>query len=227
MSEIKLLNENYRDFPSVELAMREPNGLLAVGGDLDPQRLICAYRAGIFPWNEENQPLLWWSPDPRCVLFPERLHVSRSLRKTLRQAKFTVSFDQAFVEVINACGDQRRKNEGTWITDAMKTAYTGLYEVGFGHSVEIWQGEQLVGGLYGIAMGSVFFGESMFSKTTDASKVALYYLVDKLQQLGFTLIDCQVYNPHLESMGAECIPRRRFIEHLERHIANPAKSLWQ
>lgn len=227
MSEIKLLNENYRDFPSVELAMSEPNGLLAVGGDLDQERLVHAYRAGIFPWNEDNQPILWWSPNPRCVLFPEQLRVSKSLRKTLRQERFTVSFDRAFAKVVDACAAERKNNQGTWITSEIKTAFIGLYESGLGHSVETWYQGELVGGLYGIAMGSIFFGESMFSRKSDASKVALYYLVEKLKRLNFTLIDCQVYNPHLESLGAECIPRQHFVNHLERHIASPYASLWQ
>lgn len=227
MSDIKLLNENSADFPCVERAMSDPNGLLAVGGDLTQARLLQAYRSGIFPWYEENQPILWWSPDPRCVLHLDKFHVSKSLRKTLNKNRFDITFDQAFVQVINACAEQRKKNQGTWITPEIKLAYTEMYYSGFAHSVEIWCNQTLVGGLYGIAMGSIFFGESMFSTQTDASKVAMYYLIEKLGRLAFTLIDCQVYNPHLESLGAECIPRREFIRHLKQQISDSKISLWR
>ena len=228
MSEITLLSENRTDFPSVERAMSDPNGLLAVGGDLTHMRLLSAYQAGIFPWYEENQPILWWSPDPRCVLFLDDFHVSKSLRRrTLNKNLFTVTFDKAFAHVVNACAGERKKNQGTWITPEIKFAYSELHLLGLGHSVEVWQDDSLVGGVYGVAMGSVFFGESMFSTKSNASKVALYYLVEKLRALAFTLIDCQVYNPHLESLGAVCIPRQTFIAHLKEAIPDSHLSLWR
>lgn len=227
MSEIKLLNEDSANFPNVELAMSEPNGLLAVGGDLNQDRLIYAYQAGIFPWYEVNQPILWWSPDPRCVLFPDKLHVSRSLRKSINRNQFELSFDSVFAQVIDACAGPRKNNQGTWITPEIRSAYISLYQAGIAHSVEVWREGELAGGLYGVAMGSVFFGESMFSAATDASKIALYHLVEKIGALGFTLIDCQVYNPHLESLGAESIPRQTFIEHLAQQIPDPLSSLWR
>ncbi len=197
-------------FPPVERAEREPDGLLAVGGDLHPTRLLNAYRAGVFPWYTDPQPLLWWSPDPRTVLFPERLKVSRSLRKSLRNKGFEVSFDTAFERVIAACAAPREGESGTWITDEMAAAYIQLHRLGHAHSVEVWRENELVGGLYGVAIGRVFFGESMFSRVSDASKVGFARLVEQLMARDFRLIDCQVHTRHLVSLGAEEIPRHRF-----------------
>lgn len=204
------------EFPDVSLALDEPNGLLAIGGDLRPERLMAAYRLGIFPWYNHDQPILWWTPDPRAVLFPERLKVSRSLGKTLRKHPFRVTADQAFAEVMEACGGPRRGADGTWITPAIKHAYCRLHQLGLAHSVECWRGDELVGGLYGVAIGRVFYGESMFSRVTDASKVAFVYLVRQLQRWGYTLIDCQVRTDHLVSLGAETIPRAEFTRLLKR-----------
>lgn len=205
-------------FPDPADAEKDPDGLLAVGGDLTPARLLNAYRRGIFPWFGEQDPILWWSPDPRMVLFPDRLKISRSLGKTLRRKKFTVSFDLAFSQVIQACAAPRKDEPGTWISDEMIQAYEQLHRHGVAHSAEAWDGEELVGGLYGIALGRVFFGESMFSRATDASKVAFASLVKRLQQSGYELIDCQVYTQHLESLGAELIPRRVFQEVVDAGI---------
>ena len=178
------------DFPDVSLALREPDGLLAVGGDLRIERLLAAYQRGIFPWYSGDQPILWWSPDPRSVLFPDKLHISRSLRKTLRKQLFTITFDTAFEEVIHACSEPRADGLGTWITDEMQQAYLRLHQSGYAHSVECWLNGKLVGGLYGVAMGKVFFGESMFSRVTDASKIAFVFLVRQLQRWQFEMIDC-------------------------------------
>ena len=214
------------DFPDVNLALREPDGLLAVGGDLTPERILSAYRRGIFPWYSDNQPILWWSPDPRTVLFPARLKISRSLRKTLRRGHFRLSMDQAFRDVIAACAKPRPGSSGTWITQDMAEAYSILHETGCAHSVECWLGDRLVGGLYGVSTGRVFFGESMFSQVSDASKVAFAWLVRQLQAWDFGLIDCQIYSAHLASLGAEEIPRTEFVKYLnvlcenDHHIEN-------
>ncbi len=213
-------------FPPLEKAMREPNGLLAAGGDLSPERLLAAYRHGCFPWYQEGQPLLWWSPDPRTVLFPEELHVSRSLRKTLRQETFTVTFDRAFQAVIEGCAGPRRYADGTWITTPMQNAYLALHRLGVAHSVEVWQDGRLVGGLYGLAMGRLFFGESMFSRATDASKVGFVALVERLRDWGFKLIDCQMPTQHLASFGARAIPREAFAEALSRYLDGPDTTQW-
>jgi len=205
-------------FPSADLAEREPNGLLAVGGDLHPDRLLNAYRHGIFPWYSDDQPILWWSPDPRMVLYPERLSVSRSLRKALRNRGFLVSVDRAFPEVIQACAGPRAYAEGTWITQGIYVGYNRLHQMGHAHSVEVWREGALVGGLYGVAVGRVFCGESMFSLERDASKAALVHLVRVVTARGFDLVDCQVYTDHLASLGAEEIPRRAFIHHLRRGL---------
>ncbi len=199
-------------FPSVDQA--DADGLLAIGGDLSSERLISAYSQGIFPWFEEGQPILWWSPDPRCVLYPDDLIVRRSLRKSIRQKNFSVSFDQVFEQVIEACAAPRDGQPGTWITDGMRDAYCRLHEQGIAHSVEVWQGEQLVGGLYGVALGNMFYGESMFSRVSDASKYALKCLCEYLQQGGYELIDCQVESEHLLSLGASCISRATFIDEM-------------
>ncbi len=204
------------DFPDVTLALRDPDGLLAVGGDLSIERLIAAYRRGIFPWYSGDQPILWWSPDPRSVLFPDKLHVSKSLRKTLRKQQFKITFDSAFVEVIRACSQPRAGDPGTWITDEMQQAYIRLHQAGYAHSIEIWLNGTLVGGLYGIAIGRMFYGESMFSRVTDASKVAFVFLVQQLQRWQFSMIDCQIQSAHLDQFGAELIPRSEFITLLDQ-----------
>lgn len=206
-------------FPPVEQAETEPNGLLAVGGDLSSIRLLNAYRSGIFPWYSDDQPILWWSPDPRTVLYPERLKISRSLGKTLRNKPFIVTFDQAFAQVMTACSAPRKKDAGTWITAYMLRAYRELHRIGYAHSVEVWLHGRLVGGLYGIGLGSVFFGESMFSTERDASKVALVHLTRPSEERHYRLIDCQVYSDHLVSMGAEEMPRARFCRELDRWCA--------
>lgn len=214
-------------FPPVRLALTEPDGLLAIGGCLSGQRLINAYRNGIFPWYNEGEPILWWSPNPRTVLFPNDLIISRSLRKTLRKNSFRFSIDQAFGQVISACAKPRPDAAGTWISPEIKAAYLGLHQMGIAHSAEIWLGDELVGGLYGIALGQVFFGESMFHTVTDASKVAFVNLVEKLKSWNYCLIDCQVYSNHLASLGAKEIDRAVFIGLLDKYCNMPcAKSAW-
>jgi leucyl/phenylalanyl-tRNA---protein transferase len=198
------------DFPPVERALQRPNGLLAAGGDLSPERVLRAYRLGIFPWFSTGEPILWWSPDPRVVLFPGELRIARSLAKTLRKTDFDVRADSAFELVIQACSEPRSRQTGTWITAEMQAAYTRLHRLGVAHSIETWRGDELVGGLYGVALGRAFFGESMFSRITDASKIALVYLVRQLQAWGFELIDCQMHTPLLASFGAREIPRAQF-----------------
>jgi leucyl/phenylalanyl-tRNA--protein transferase len=199
-------------FPPVSRALAEPNGLLAAGADLSPQRLVAAYRRGIFPWFAPGEPILWWSPDPRMVLFPDGFKISRSLAKTLRNADYEVRLDTAFARVIAACaGTPRPGQSGTWIVPAMQAAYLRLHEQGIAHSVETWCDGQLVGGLYGIAIGKAFFGESMFSHRSDASKIALAHLCAHLARREFGIIDCQMETTHLASLGARPIPRDEFI----------------
>jgi leucyl/phenylalanyl-tRNA--protein transferase len=210
-------NDGEDAFPSVETALREPDGLLAVGGKLSSTRLLAAYRQGIFPWYSVGQPVLWWSPDPRCVLYPEQLKVSRSLRKTLRKGLFTITLDHDFEAVVESCAAPREDDAGTWITPAIKRSYSTLHQMGIAHSVEVWQDGQLVGGLYGVALGRVFFGESMFSRVSDASKAGFVTLVQQLHRWGYPLIDCQVHSDHLESLGAVNIPRGEFIAMLDQH----------
>jgi leucyl/phenylalanyl-tRNA--protein transferase len=205
----------------VERALKEPDGLLAAGGDLSPERLLAAYRRGIFPWYSRGQPILWWSPDPRAVLIPSELKVSRSLTKTLRNAGFEVGFDAAFEDVMRSCGERRLRPEGTWISRDMREAYARLHRLGYAHSVEVRRGGKLVGGLYGVALGRVFYGESMFSRERDASKVALKHLCDRLAGLGFALIDCQMATRHLQSLGAKLIPRGEFSALLAVHTSYP------
>lgn len=209
------------DFPPVDSALTEPNGLLAMGGDLSPERLISAYRQGIFPWYTADQPILWWSPDPRCVLYPDQLKISRSLRKTLNSKKFTVTYDQAFDQVVAGCRAPRIYEASTWITDPMANAYGELHRLGYAHSVETWLEGKLVGGLYGLSMGKLFFGESMFSCVNDASKVAFVYLVKNLERYDFPFIDCQLPNDHLISLGASSIPRVLFRTYLETYLNQP------
>jgi len=214
MSDIFWLEPNnpVDQFPNVELALIEPNGLLAAGGDLQPERLINAYKQGIFPWYSEGEPILWWSPDPRSILIPHDIKVSRSLKKTLNRNIFNVTLDCAFADVINACAQPRHYGPGTWLTEPLRASLCQLHELGYAHSVECWFENELVGGLYGLAFGKVFFGESMFSTKSDASKVALVYLARQLARWNFALIDCQVKSNHLTSLGAVDIRRKDFID---------------
>lgn len=197
-------------FPPLTQALANPPGLLAAGGALDPEWLLAAYRRGIFPWFSAGEPILWWSPDPRLVLRPEEIRITRSLRRTLRQRRFEVRFDTAFDAVMAACAAPREPGGGTWITAEMQAAYCRMHELGYAHSVESWQDGRLVGGLYGIALGQAFFGESMFSRVSDASKVALAHLARFLESRGYAVIDCQMTTPHLLSMGAREMPRADF-----------------
>jgi len=218
MLRVRYLEEE-ADFPPTGDALDDPNGLLAIGGDLTPVRLLGAYRRGIFPWYEAPQPVLWWTPDPRSVLFPADLHVSRSLRRTLRKNTFRLAVDTQFSRVMRACAVTRRRGAGTWIDEEMIAAYCALHDLGCAHSVEILDNAgALVGGLYGVSLGRVFFGESMFSRERDASKVALVALVDILRRGAFHMIDCQVENPHLNSLGARCIGRLDFERRLEQTV---------
>jgi len=213
-------------FPPTEEA--EGDGLLAVGGDLTKERLLAAYSKGIFPWYEAGQPILWWSPDPRLVLIPEELKISRSLRKALRKQQFEIRFDSAFQQVIKACADVRtQQGEGTWIIPEMQQAYTELHQDGFAHSVESWLDGELAGGLYGISLGQCFFGESMFSTRNDSSKVALVALVEFSKQVGIKMIDCQMTTSHLLSLGAREIKRKVFLQNLKIHLEEPTlKGSW-
>ncbi|MBF0289526.1 MAG: leucyl/phenylalanyl-tRNA--protein transferase [SAR324 cluster bacterium] len=202
----------------------EPEGLLAVGGDLSTERLLCAYEQGIFPWYEEGQPILWWTPDPRMILEPTRLKVSRSLRKVLRKKTFQIKTDTAFAHVIRACAQVRlRDKKGTWITPEMEKSYIRLHELGYAHSVESWYDGNLVGGLYGIFMGKCFFGESMFTEKTDASKIAFVSLVEQMKNWGVDLIDCQVSSMHLKSLGAHEVKREEFLRRLQAAMRFPTK----
>lgn len=211
------------EFPDPATALNEPNGLLAAGGDLLPRRLIAAYSRGIFPWYETGQPILWWSPNPRCVIYPSQLRVNRSLRRAARPARFLVSVDQAFDDVVSGCARSDDPQAGTWITPEMATAYGRLKKLGHAHSVEVWRDQVLVGGIYGVALGTMFFGESMFSRVSDASKVALAHLAARLQARGWPMIDCQLPNPHLERLGATLIPRRRFLGDLAPLVGQTAQ----
>ena len=205
-------------FPDTTLALKEPNGLLCAGGDLEPATIVAAYSRGIFPWFSDDQPVLWWSPDPRMVLFPAEFKISKSLSKTVQSQKFDVRFDSAFAEVIAGCAAPREPEGGTWIVPAMQEAYLRMHQLGVAHSVESWSGGKLIGGLYGIALGRMFFGESMFTRATDASKVALVALVEKLRRDGFELIDCQQQTRHLASFGARPISRGDFVQRLKELI---------
>jgi len=209
-------------FPHPEQA--DASGLLAVGGDLSPARILFAYTIGVFPWFNDGEPILWWSPDPRFVLEPESFHCSRSLRKTMRQERYRVSCDSAFENVLFGCASTPRHGQkGTWLGPAMRTAYTDLFQLGYAHSVEVWEGHELVGGLYGLALGRCFFGESMFSWRRDASKVALAWLVEQLWTLGFTLVDCQMPTAHLASLGGFGLPRDAYMERLVAAGIEPGK----
>ncbi len=222
---VYLLSDNLI-FPSPQLAPQE--GLLAVGGDLSQERLLLAYRMGIFPWYSKDEPIMWWSPDPRLVLYPSELKVSKSLNNTIKKRPFQVTVDQAFESVIKACAQSRtRMQEGTWIVNDMIAAYCNLHESGLAHSVETWQAGKLTGGLYGVSLGKCFFGESMFTRTSNASKVAFVALVELLKTLNFNLIDCQVTTAHLLSFGAREIPRTRFLKELEKSLESTTiKNKW-
>ena len=208
-------------FPPVSKALTSPNGLLCAGGDLSPARIVLAYSQGIFPWFSEGDPILWWSPDPRMVLFPEELKVSRSLRKTVARKPYEIRFDSAFAQVMAACAAPREGQGGTWIVPEMVAAYTELHGQGFAHSVESWSDGELVGGLYGVSLGKVFFGESMFARAPDASKVALVHLVQRLREADYRVIDCQQATAHLASLGAREIPRAAFAQLLRESIQYP------
>ena len=208
-------------FPPVQRALREPNGLLAAGADLSVARLVSAYERGIFPWYSDGQPVLWWSPDPRMVLFPDKLRVPRSLRKRLARRDYEVTADTAFEEVMRGCAAPRRDHDGTWITDDMLAAYVRLHHAGYAHSIETWIGGRLAGGLYGVALGRMYYGESMFTRVPDASKIALVHLVRHLERLDFGMIDCQMATAHLARFGAGEIPRARFVRKLAELVNYP------
>lgn len=209
-------------FPPPELALHQPNGLLAAGADLSPARLLDAYAQGIFPWFGREDPLLWWSPDPRMVLFVRELRVSRSLRRTIRSRRFHVTTDTAFPDVISGCAEPRPGQDGTWITPEMHDAYCRLFEMGYAHSVETWADGRLVGGLYGVALGRMFFGESMFTRQTDASKIGFVHMVAQFERWQMPLIDCQMPTSHLASFGAREIPRTAFLDMVDRLVREPA-----
>ncbi len=210
-------------FPDPGRHGEESDGLIAAGGDLSTPRLLAAYRRGIFPWYEEGQPILWWSPDPRCVIYPKMVHIPRRLARTLRQQTFALTTDRCFADVIDACAAPRRYTDATWITPAMRSAFIRLHQEGHAHSVEAWQGEQLVGGLYGVTLGKVFFGESMFSGVRDASKVVLVTLAQALAAADFRYLDCQLPSPHLFSLGAKLVPRVRFRRDLAQYCPPEAE----
>jgi leucyl/phenylalanyl-tRNA--protein transferase len=212
--------------PPTRYALREPNGLLAVGGSLSSEWILHAYRRGVFPWFSEGQPILWWTPDPRAVLFPGEFRRSRSLAKSIRNGRFEVRLDTAFAEVVAGCAAPRRREPGTWITPEMHRSYVELHQRGLAHSIEAWRDGELVGGLYGVAIGKVFFGESMFSRARDASKVALSSLVDECDRRGIRLIDCQMATDHLTSLGSRSIPRRDF-ERLLASLCRDPEDLWR
>jgi leucyl/phenylalanyl-tRNA--protein transferase len=220
------LTQDEELFPPAELA--HPSGLLAVGGDLSPRRLLAAYRAGIFPWYSEGQPILWHSPDPRFVLVPTQLHVPKSLKKTIRRGAFQIRYDTRFEAVVSGCSQSPRPGQsGTWITPDMQRAYARLHELGFAHSVEAWEGDRLVGGVYGVSLGGAFFGESMFAHAPDASKVAFVGLVERLLGWGFSLVDCQVETEHLARFGAQMWPRARFLQALQQALkVSTRQGLW-
>ena len=209
-------------FPDPSRALDDPNGLLAVGGDLRPERILMAYQKGIFPWFNPEDPVLWWSPNPRTVFYPDKVHASRSLRKIIRKGDYRVTFDQCFSDVIRACSQPRSYADGTWISDDIISAYSEMHRLGFAHSVEVWLGNELVGGLYGMALGKIFFGESMFSRTDNASKIGFVTLAKHLSDWGFVLIDAQVANPHLFSLGAIEIPRADFQQILIDFVQIPS-----
>lgn len=211
-------------FPPVEQALENPDGLLAAGGSLSTKRLIDAYRRGIFPWFNEGDPILWWSPDPRTVLRPSAIHVSHSLRKKLRRGAFMITIDRAFARVLDGCAAPRAFENGTWLSAPMRRAYTALHTAGLARSIEVWMDGELAGGIYGVALGRMFFGESMFTRRTDASKIGMVRLAAQLDRWQFPLIDCQLETGHLMSLGAEHMPRRRFVAEIARLVREPAPS---
>jgi leucyl/phenylalanyl-tRNA---protein transferase len=211
-------------FPPPHRAMRDPNGLLAIGGDLSLTRMIRAYSSGIFPWYNPNEPILWWCPDPRAVLDPAEFHLSRSLARRVRKDDYAVTLDSAFVPVLEACSAPRRSGHGTWLGPDMKRSYLELHEHGFAHSLEVWREGELVGGLYGVALGRSFFGESMFSRVDDGSKIAMYWLCKQLLAWSFSMIDCQVASAHLRTLGAAEIPRERFLLRLRQAMQHSGRT---
>lgn len=224
MTRLHLLDSARLAFPPVDQALRDPNGLLAVGGDLSVKRLVAAYSAGVFPWFDDDRgPILWWSPDPRAVLFPDEVRLSRRLERRMRNGGFRLSLDTAFNAVVKACAAPRDGATGTWITPSMQRAYGRLHRSGYAHSIEVWQDDELVGGLYGVSLGIMFFGESMFFREPDASKIALVTLVRQIARWGFTLLDCQVMSAHLRSLGAREIPRAAFLQRLAASNAHPTR----
>lgn len=212
-------------FPEISAALTSPNGLLAAGGDLTPERLLYAYHRGVFPWFDSSQPILWWSPDPRCVMRPHSFHIARRLRRSIRNSPMEFSFNQAFNAIITACATDRFGQNGTWITDEMIEAYSILHDQGWAHSVEIWKDDELVGGLYGLVIGKAYFGESMFSQASNTSKIAMWSLCRFLVQHQFEILDCQVVSPHLTSLGAILMPRPEFAALLERACDSSTKFL--
>lgn len=212
-------------FPPVDQALDDPDGLLAAGGSLSTRRLVEAYRRGIFPWFNEGDPILWWSPDPRTVLHPSRVHVSHSLRKRLRKDAFLVTIDRAFSRVLDGCAAPRTGEAGTWLSPAMRRAYSALHTAGLAHSIEVWMDGELAGGIYGVAIGRMFFGESMFTRRSDASKIAMVRLAAQLDRWSFPMIDCQLETSHLLSLGAERMPRRQFVAEVGKLVAEPA-AVW-
>lgn len=222
-SEFPYLKEyQYFEFPPPQTA--SPEGIVATGGNLSPGMLVSAYSQGLFPWYSELEPILWWSPDPRFVLFFENLHISSSMKKVLKRNEFSLTFDTAFREVISACGKAERPDQGgTWITPEMIEGYTALHGLGLAHSLEVWQSGALAGGLYGVSLGKCFFGESMFTKVSNASKTAFIYLAKTLEEAGFLFIDSQVANPHMETLGAVNIPREEYLSLLRQGLQYPTK----
>ena len=223
------LEDDHYWFPPVSEALDDPQGLLAVGGDLSVPRLLLAYQSGIFPWFSDQDPILWWAPSPRMVVAPSQVHVARSMAKFIRKTSLTVTFDHAFERVVNACGNTPRIDQGdaeSWITEEMRQAYTQLYRGGYAHSVEVWDGGELVGGLYGVALGCLFFGESMFSRMDNASKMAFIHLAKQLSHWGFILIDCQMFTSHLASLGAQEISMPEFQSHLNHNLSYGIDSRW-
>ena len=211
-------------FPPVEHALDNPEGLLAAGGSLTMKRLVEAYRCGIFPWFNEGDPILWWSPDPRTVLRPSKVHISHSLKKRLRKPTYFVTLDRAFPRVLDGCAAPRPGDNGTWLSPAMRRAYAALHNAGLAHSVEVWMDGELAGGIYGVALGRMFFGESMFARRTDASKIGIVVLAAQLDRWEFPMIDCQLETAHLMSLGAEHLPRRKFVTEIDRLVREPAPS---
>lgn len=222
MLPITWLDPNTLAFPSTSTALTSPDGLLAAGGKLTPEWLIYAYTRGIFPWFSDGEPILWWSPSPRTVIPIDQLHVSKSLAKAIRKQSFQITFDHAFEEVIAACAEPRANypEDGTWISDDIMAAYSTLHQLGHAHSVEVWNEGKLIGGIYGVALGKIFFGESMFSRQSNGSKIALFYLAEQLKEWQYIAIDCQVHNAHLENMGALQLPRTTFEALLQQHVVD-------